>query len=125
MIQTFLREKSSHFQKQKRRLQKTYFLPFILVFTLVNSELKNFSSDRMTAFLLIIKELRGYWSLVTCTFTLSLMYFCPCLWAEVLRDGGVFIVDKGHGKMGYSCLVNSEHHTKWGTLLWVRLGLGE
>ena len=49
-------------------------------------------SDRVTAFLLIINELCDYWSLVTCTFTLSLMQFCPCLWAEVLRDGGVFEV---------------------------------
>ena len=83
---------SSYFFKSKCRLQKTYFLPFILAFTLVNSELKNFSSDRVTAFLLIINELRGHWSLVTCTFILRLLQICPCLWFEVLRDGGVFEV---------------------------------
>ena len=61
--------------KVKRGLQKTYILPLISAFTLVNSELRNFSSDRVTAFLLIIKKLRGHWSLVTCTFTLSLIYY--------------------------------------------------
>ena len=61
---------SSYFFKSKCRLQKTYFLPFISVFTLVNSVLIFISSDRVTAFLLIIKELHGHWSLVTCTFTL-------------------------------------------------------
>ena len=48
----------------------SYILSLTSVFTLVNSELRNFSSDRVTAFLLIINELRGHWSLVTCTFTL-------------------------------------------------------
>ena len=51
----------------------SYILPLTSVFTLVNPELRKFSSDRVTAFLLIIKELRGHWSLVTCTFTLSLV----------------------------------------------------
>ena len=58
------------YYKLKYGLQKTYFLPFISVFTLINSVLIFISSDRVTAFLLIIKELRGHWSLVTCTFTL-------------------------------------------------------
>ena len=45
-----------------------------MIFTLVNSELRNFSSDRATANSLIFSKLHGHWSLVTCTFTLSLMY---------------------------------------------------
>ena len=45
-----------------------------MTFILVNSELRNFSSDRVTANSLIFSILRGLWSLVTCTFTLSLMY---------------------------------------------------
>ena len=44
--------------KVKRGLQKTYFLPLISVFTLVNSELRNFSSDKVTPKLLIINNLR-------------------------------------------------------------------
>ena len=106
---------SSYFFKSKCRLQKTYFLPFILVFTLVNSELKNFSSDRVTAFLLIINELCGHWSLVTCTFTLSLLQICPCLWFELLRDGGVFEVwEVQHGLM---CLSLIGGLIKWVTPL--------
>ena len=77
---------SWYFFKSKCRLQETYFLPFILVFTLVNSILIFILSDRVTAFLLIINELRGHWSLVTCTFTLSLLQIFPCLWVEVLHD---------------------------------------
>ena len=49
--------------KLKRGLQKTYFLPLISVFTLVNSELRNFSSDRVTPKLLIINDLRYHLSL--------------------------------------------------------------
>ena len=45
-----------------------------MVFTLVNSELRKISSDRVTANSLIFSKLCGHWSLVTCTFTLSLMY---------------------------------------------------
>ena len=58
--------------KVKRGLQKTYFLPLISVFTLVNSELRNFSSDKVTLNLLIINDLRCHLSLVTFAFTLSL-----------------------------------------------------
>ena len=43
------------YYKSKYGLQKTYFLPFISVFTLINSVLIFISSDRVTAFLLIIK----------------------------------------------------------------------
>ena len=49
--------------KVKRGLQKTYFLPLISVFTLVNSELRNFSSDKVTPKLLIINDLRCHLSL--------------------------------------------------------------
>ena len=48
-----------------------YFLPLISVFTLVNSELRNFSSDKVTPKLLIINDLRCHLSLVTFAFTLS------------------------------------------------------
>ncbi len=58
--------------KTKRGLLKTYFLPLISVFTLVNSELRNFSSDKVTPNLLIINDLRCHLSLVTFAFTLSL-----------------------------------------------------
>ena len=57
--------------KAKRGLLKTYFLPFISVFTLVNSELRNFSSDKVIPKLLIINDLRCHLSLVTFAFTLS------------------------------------------------------
>ena len=70
----------------------SYILSLTSVFTLVNSELRNFSSDRVTAFLLIINELRGHWSLVTCTFTLSLVAL-RVIFCTVLSD---FDVDKGH-----------------------------
>ena len=71
--------------KAKRGLLKTYFLPLISVFTLVNSELRNFSSDKVTLKLLIINKLRCHLSLVTFAITLSLLHFCPCLWVEVLH----------------------------------------
>ena len=71
--------------KAKRGLLKTYFLPLISVFTLVNSELRNFSSDKVTLKLLIINNLRCHLSLVTFAITLSLLHFCPCLWVEVLH----------------------------------------
>ena len=50
--------------KTKRGLLKTYFLPLISVFTLVNSELRNFSSDKVTPNLLIINDLRCHLSLL-------------------------------------------------------------
>ena len=82
------------FQKQNVGLLKTYSLPLILVFTLVNSELKNFSSDKVTLKWLIINDLMCHLSLVTFAFILSLQQICPCLWVEVLRDGGVFEFEK-------------------------------
>ena len=62
--------------KTKRGLQKTYFFPLISVFTLVNSELRNFSSDKVTPKLLIINDLRCHLSLVTFAFTLSFDVLC-------------------------------------------------
>ena len=41
------------------------------MFTLVNSELRNFSSDKVTPKLLIINNLKCHLSLVTFAFTLS------------------------------------------------------
>ena len=57
--------------KTKYGLLKTYFLPLISVFTLVNSELRFFSSDKVTPKLLIINDLRCHLLLVTFAFTLS------------------------------------------------------
>ena len=83
----YLTRQSVRYYKSKCGLQKTYFLPFILTFILVNSELRNFSSDRVTANSLIFSKLRGHWSLVTYTFTLSFMYYTQVsdlvnAWAE-------------------------------------------
>ena len=82
------------FKKQNVGLLKTYSLPLILVFTLVNSELKNFSSDKVTLKWLIINDLMCHLSLVTFAFTLSFLHFALCLWVEVLRDGGVSEFEK-------------------------------
>ena len=72
--------------KVKRGLQKTYFLPLISIFTLVNSELRNFSSDKMTPKLLIINNSRYHLSLVTFAFTLSFMYYISFLCRKNLVD---------------------------------------
>ena len=52
------------------------FLPLISVFTLVNSELRNFSSDKVILKLLIINDLRCHLSLVTFAFTSSFDVLC-------------------------------------------------
>ena len=70
--------------KVKRGLQKTYFLPLISVFTLVNSELRNLSSDKVTPKLLIINDLMYHLSLVT--FTLSFTYYISFLCRKNLVD---------------------------------------
>ena len=70
------------FQKQNVGLLKTYSLPLILVFTLVNSELKNFSSDKVILKWLIINDLMCHLSLVTFAFTLSFLHFALCLWHD-------------------------------------------
>ena len=72
--------------KAKRGLLKTYFLPLISVFTLVNSELRNFSSDKVTPKLLIINDLMYHLSLVTFAFTLSFMYYISFLCRKNLVD---------------------------------------
>ena len=59
----------------RESVQIFYFLPLTLTFTLVNSELKNFSSDKMTFKWLIIKHSWCHLSLVTFAFTLSLLQF--------------------------------------------------
>ena len=71
--------------KAKYGLLKTYFFPFISVFTLVNSELRNFSSDKVTPKLLIINYLRCHLSLVTFAFTLSLVVLRVIL-CKILSD---------------------------------------
>ena len=71
--------------KAKRGLLKTYFLPLIFVFTLVNSELRNFSSDKVTPKLLIINNLKCHLSLVTFAFTLSLVVLRVIL-CKILSD---------------------------------------
>lgn len=55
---------SSYFFKAKRGLLKTYLLPLISIFTLVNPELRNISNDKMTAYSLILKELNSHLSFV-------------------------------------------------------------
>ena len=50
--------------KAKYGLLKTYFFPLISVFTLVISELRNFSSDKVTPKLLIINDLMCHLSLL-------------------------------------------------------------
>ena len=66
-----LTRQSVRYYKSKCGLQKNYFLPFISVFTLINSELRNFSSDKVTHKLLTLNDLRCHLSLVTFAFTLS------------------------------------------------------
>ena len=46
--------------KTKRGLLKTYFLPLMLMFISINSELRNFLNDQMTANMLIINALIGH-----------------------------------------------------------------
>ena len=46
--------------KTKTWVQKTYFLPLILTFTPINSELRNISNDQMTANILIISTLSSH-----------------------------------------------------------------
>ena len=67
----YLTWQSVRYYKSKCGLQKTYFLPFISVFTPINSELRNFSSDKVTPKLLTLNDLRCHLSLVTFAFTLS------------------------------------------------------
>ncbi len=50
------------------------------MFTFVNSELRNFSSDKVTHKLLIINDLRCHLSLVTFAFTLSFDVLCLFFW---------------------------------------------
>ena len=63
------------FLKAKRGLLKTYFLPLISVFTLVNSKLRNIPNDKMTAKTLIINVLSSHLSFVIFAITLSLVVF--------------------------------------------------
>ena len=74
-----LTRQSVRYYKSKCGLQKTYFLPFISVFTLINSELKNFSSGKVTPKFLIINDLMCHLSLVTFAFTLILMCYIRLL----------------------------------------------
>ena len=46
--------------KTKTWVQKTYFLPLILTFTPINSELRKISNDQMTAKVLIINTLSSH-----------------------------------------------------------------
>ena len=67
----YLTWQSVRYYKSKCGLQKTYFLPFISVFTPINSELRNFSSGKVTPKILIINDLTCHLSLVTFAFTLN------------------------------------------------------
>ena len=101
---TNLTRQSVRYYKSKCGLQKTYFLPFISVFTLINSELKNFSSDKVTPKFLIINDLMCHLSLVTFAFTLILM----CYMRFLCRKIGGFLclfpqgLDKESPKIGHS-----------------------
>ncbi len=66
----------------KCRLLKSYFLPLISVFTLVNIELRNISNNKMTLNCLIIKCLRCNLSFVIFAITLSLQQFASRLWVK-------------------------------------------
>ena len=100
----YLTRQSVRYYKSKCGLQKNYFLPFISVFTLINSELRNFSSDKVTHKLLTLNVLMCHLSLVTFAFTLILMcymrFLCrkiggfPCLFPQGL--------DKELPKIGHS-----------------------
>ena len=46
--------------KTKTWMLKTYFLPLMLAFTPINSELRKISNDQMTANILIINALTGH-----------------------------------------------------------------
>ena len=65
---------SSYFFKAKRGLLKTYLLPLISVFTLVNLELRNISNDKMALNCLIINHFRCHLSFVIFAFTLSFQH---------------------------------------------------
>ncbi len=65
---------SSYFLKAKRGMLKTYLLPLISVFTLVNSKLRNISNDKMTLNYLIINHFRCHLSFVIFAFTLSFQH---------------------------------------------------
>ena len=71
----FLKSRNAFFAflKQNVGLLKTFFLPLISVFTLVNSDLRNISNDQMTAKVLIINVLSSHLSFVIFAFTLSLL----------------------------------------------------
>ena len=54
----------------------------MLTFTLVNSELRNISNDKVTLNCLITNILRCHLSFVIFAFTLSLKQIASCLWDE-------------------------------------------
>ena len=87
-----LTRQSVRYYKSKCGLQKTYFLPFISVFTLINSELKKFSSDKVIPKFLIINDLMCHLSLVTFAFTLSFMYYIRFLCRKNLVDFRAFFL---------------------------------
>ena len=65
---------SLYFLKAKRGLLKTYFLPLISAFTLVNLKLRNISNDKITPNYLIINHFRYHLSFVIFAFTLSFQH---------------------------------------------------
>ena len=84
------------------------------MFTPINSELRNFSSDKMTLNFLIIKYLKCHLSFVIFAFTLRMQQFTSCLWGEILRDGMCTIFEK-------SCMVLSDFDVDKGMIKWVTL----
>ena len=71
------------------------------MFTPINSELRNFSSDKMTLKFLIFKYLKCHLSFVTFAFTLRMQQFASCLWIEFLRDGKCSRLEKNCMVLSY------------------------
>ena len=92
------RAKHSSYFLPKYGFLKIYFLTLILIFTPINSELRNFSSDKITLKVLIIKYLKCHLSFVIFAFTLRMQQFASCLLGEFLRDGKCTRLEKNlHG----------------------------
>ena len=104
------RAKHSSYFLPKYGFLKIYFLTLILMFTSVNTELRNFSSDKMTLKFLIIKYLKCHLSFVTFAFTLRMQQFASCLCVEILRDGKCTRLEKNRVTSKTLCLI-----------IWVRL----
>ena len=99
-------------------VSENLFLTAHIEFTPINSELRNFSSDKMTLNFLIIKYLKCHLSFVIFAFTLSMQQFASCLWVEFLRDEKCSIFEK-------FCLYAQQYFIVFNTPTWrYELGIG-